>query len=126
MSKLGKNVVDIRQFRQQKKKQFLRENESQLRSFISSFLTRHIQVDFTLVSDMYLKQKIEQNEMAWDYHDLRDDVKDAMLQVYGSAIWTEIRLEPWFRAGYLSKDEVIDKATSEFVLLHPEVAGGYL
>ena len=126
MSKLGKNVVDIRQFRQKRKKQFLRENESRLRSFISNFLTRHIQVDFSLVSEMYLKQKIEQNEMAWDYHDLRDDVKDAILQVYGSAIWQEIRLEPWFRAAYLSKDEVIDRATSEFVLLDPEAVGGYL
>ncbi len=38
--------------------------------------------------------KVEQNEMALDYDDFRDALKDAIAMVYGVAIWEEPSSEP--------------------------------
>ena len=66
-----------------------------------------------------------ENEMAWDYLDFRDIVGEAIAEVLGDEIWKDIRSQPWFKTQYVSKEELLDRLTSLFII-GAAVSGGEL
>lgn len=110
------NVIDLQQYRKQRKRQYIKSHEHQLERFFEAFVSRHFKETYPLLSDQYMACKVSQNEMAWDYHDFRDALKEAIAIVYGAQIWQELRTQSWFDPKHLSAEEVIDRCTSFFIL----------
>lgn len=110
------NVICLVSFRRDKKRRFLIDNRRRLDDFFTRFITAHFKISFPLLKDAYQEHKLSQNELAWDYVDLREEIREAIRSVYGQVCWQDINKEFWFNRQMISFDEVIDRCTSQFVL----------
>lgn len=118
---MGK-IIELSKFKQDRKTAFLKSHEMRLEQFFEGFLNRHFQESFHIISEQYLAFRVNANEMDWDYHDFRDALKDAIAIVYGEQIWLEANATRWFNPKLISKDEVIDRCTSYFILRETRAA----
>ncbi len=110
------NIIDLGEARRRLRRSYLTENGSRLGKFVSSFVSTHFKTDFDAISSIYMQSKIADSELVWDFHDLRDDVRDAICKVYGDLVWSEINKERWFNRTYLSYDDIIERCTTELIL----------
>lgn len=118
----NENVICISAFRREKKLRYIAEHESHLREFFNRFVDHHFQINFGFINDVYMQRKVSQNEMAWDFHDFREELKHAIYTVYGDAIWSELIKEKWFNPVWLSRDEMAERCTSAFILAEGKAA----
>ena len=110
------NVIELSKFRNERKRSYLRANQTRLDRFFEAFVASHFQVNYLRISEHYMAVRYHQNEMAWDYHDFRDDLRDAINEAFGDAMWVEAQQLFWFDSRWLSRDEMIDRCTSFFIL----------
>lgn len=110
------NVTELDAFRRKRKKKFLEDNKVPLEDFFSRFVSKYFAIGFDVFNALYIQQKLQQNEMAWDYYDFREDLIEAISNVYGETIWQEINCEPWFNSRWLSFEEVIERCMRQFIL----------
>ena len=122
MSSPVSNVIDMNAARRKRKKEFLFENETRLKKFLCSFISRKIDMNFCTLSHAYLHYIASENEESWDYSDFREKVGSAIQSIYGNDLWHEITREHWFQSRFLSIEEIIDRTTTEFILADPVVA----
>jgi hypothetical protein len=115
-------IVDFKKYRVKRKKSFIAQNEALLRQFIQGFVQRNFKSSFTLVNSQYLAQRALENETAWDYHDFRDDLKEAITKVYGQLIWDEIQTMPWFDKQWFTPEDIIEECISYYILGETPVA----
>lgn len=116
------SLINLSRYRHQRKSTYLKAYEHQLEKFFEGFLTRHFKESFSILSAQYMACKVHQNEMAWDYDDFRDALKDAIAIVYGGAIWGEITQQRWFDKRFISQEEIIERCTTYFILQDTRVA----
>lgn len=117
-----RKIISLIQFKQDRKKSWRKKYAPALKRFTESFVHDHFRISFNILNDIYVHRKIQDNEMAWDYHDFRDDLRDAIREVYGQLIWDEARRQYWFDQRYLSKDELVELCISCFILGNSMVA----
>ena len=77
-----------------------------------------------MINQQYLAHKAYQNEMAWDYQDFREELKDAVRQVFGDQLWDEVRNLYWFDPQWITRDELIELCISYFILGKTKAANG--
>ncbi len=109
-------VTNLAQYRQQRRTLYLKSHSHLLEKFFAGFVSRHFKETYSILTAQYMSCKVLQNEMAWDYHDFRDSLREAIGDVYGDLIWAEIRNTYWFDHKLMSRDEVVDRCTTYFIL----------
>mgnify|MGYP007046356827 CR=1 FL=1 len=77
-----------------------------------------------MVNDFYMANKVQNNELAWDYQDLRQDLNDGIKEVFGDQIWLEINNQFWFDHRLMEKEELLEFVVSFFVLGSDQVFFG--
>ena len=109
-------IIDISEFRHKKRKNYMSKIETRLDEFLCQFIESHLKVDFIAITERYQADMLAQSEMAWDYQDLRDSVGEAIDMTYGEEIYLQLRQQYWFDAKLISKDAVLERVLSTFVL----------
>ncbi|SMF21644.1 hypothetical protein [Pseudobacteriovorax antillogorgiicola] len=109
-------IVDLTEYKQQRKKLFLEKNKTFLDDYIRGFIYSHCQLSYDVFQQHYLNARQQDNEMAWDYLDFRDTLAEVVTDVIGASLWTDIQRQPWFRKGLLNRDEVMDRMISLFII----------
>jgi hypothetical protein len=113
---MGSKVIYLNEYRQKKKKIFRERHKSRVENFIAAFIGQNFKVNFYDLNQQYLAYKSYENEMAWDYCDFREELKDAIKQVFGQQLWNEINSLYWFDPQWISQDELFELCTSSFIL----------
>ncbi len=109
-------VTNLKQYRRDKKKEWLRHNKVRIESFIRSFLNRYFHADILWVfndpqavtSDYLLKP--------WDYVDQRELAYEIMHHLLGGTLKEELELQWWFDSRYFELEEALDKCLSIYLL----------
>lgn len=110
------DLIQLSKFRNEHKRSYLKANQSRLDRFFEKFVALHFRTNYDSLSERYMALRYQQNEMAWDYHDFREDLKEAIDEAFGDVLWEEVKMLFWFDGRWLSRDEVMDRCTSFFVL----------
>jgi len=142
------NVVLLNRYRHKQKKAWLAKHGSRLDRFIEQFIHANFNVDFQLVSDAYQHERTSQqlnlacdgtfdrannvsesycadtssyvmSDLAWDYHDLRDVLETAITDAFGDVLWQELEKQYWYDSRCFSRDEVLDRLLTRFILGEP-------
>ena len=121
---MSSNVISLKEYRQLRKKLFMERHQTRVENFITSFISQNFKMNFDMINQQYLAHKAYQNEMAWDYQDFREELKDAVRQVFGDQIWAEVRALYWFDPQWISRDELIELCISYFILGKTKAANG--
>ena len=109
-------VIQLNLFRKKKKQQFFEKNKSLLDDFIRGYIASQGLLSYEVFQRSYLENCHYQNEQAWDYLDFRDTLSDAISEVIGEQIWKEVQGQSWFKPQFLSKDEVMDRLISIYII----------
>jgi hypothetical protein len=110
------NVLQIKSYRKQKRQSFFRKHGEKLDRSIQNFIHGNMNFDFIAIAERYLNERASNNEMAWDYLELRDNLREAIGETFGKEIARELKKFVWFDASLVSEDEVIDRCLSAFIL----------
>lgn len=113
-------VIDLGAARRRRRLRYLRDTEGLLGQFLRDFVQHNFKIDFAVIHDLYRKEKLAQNEQAWDFHDLREVISDAIRSVYGGLLWQEVCKQRWFKPAMIDRDELIERCTSQFILSNAE------
>jgi len=109
-------VVDLRKYRHRQRKTWLAKYGVRLDRFVANFIALHFHDDFARVSAIYQTQCREEAQLCWDYHDLRETLEEAIATTFGDQIYGELQRQFWFDERIVSRDEVMERVTSSFVL----------
>lgn len=115
-------VISLDSYRTSKRRLYMERHGTRLQKFIEAFVLLNFKTSFAAISQDYLAQRVHNNEEAWDYYDFRDLIRDGIMEVFGDQVWNEIRRCHWFDPQWISKEEVIDKLVSFFILGKTNVA----
>lgn len=109
-------VVNLSEYKKSKKRQFLEKNKTFLDDYIRHYIFNHCQLSYDVFRHHYINIKQQDNEMAWDYLDFRDTLSEAITEVLGKSLWEDIQRQHWFQPQLLSRDEVMDRTISLFII----------
>ncbi len=109
-------LISLDQYRSHQKRLYMERYGARLEKFIEAFVLQNFKTSFALVNQHYLTQRVNDNEEAWDYYDFRDLLKEGIAVAFGDQVWDEVRNFHWFDSQWLSRDEVIDKVVTVFIL----------
>lgn len=112
----NKNIIELKAYRQTRRKSYLRQHGERLETFLSEFLEAHVPFDFHDLSQMYLANQAHAQHESWDYTDLREVVASALDHCLGEAVIAALRSQRWFDESFVTFDEVMDRCTSLFIL----------
>lgn len=142
------NVILLNRYRHKQKKAWLAKHGPRLDRFIDLFIHSNFNVDFQLVSDAYQHERNHRqlslacdgtfdnvlgsgegypaegagyvmSDLAWDYHDLRDVLETAITDAFGDVLWQELEKQYWYDSKCFSRDEVLDRLLTRFILGEP-------
>jgi len=111
-----KSVVDIKKFRHRQRKAWLAKHRVRLDRFIAHFVDLHFQDDFARITELWQDECRNHADFAWDYHDFREMLVEAITETFGDLLWNELQKQFWFDSRWLSRDEVMERCTTTFVL----------
>lgn len=117
-----KAVISLDSYRVKRRRLYLQQHRTLIDEFIQFFIGQNFPSNFDHLESRYLAVKSYQNEMAWDYYDFRECLKEAIGEVFGQQLWAEIRKKNWFNSTFISQEELVDRCLSLFVL-GPAVSG---
>jgi hypothetical protein len=109
-------VISLDSYRWKRKRLYMAQHRSLIDDFVRFFIRQNFQSNFAHLEDRYLALKSLQNEMAWDYYDFRECLREAILEVFGQQLWQEIRHKSWFDPIFITQEELIERCVSIFVL----------
>ncbi len=115
-------VINLDQFRRKNRKAYLAKYSDRLDKLISTFVMTHIDTDFRQLASDFLTGKYGSNEEAWDYVDFRELLSEAIDQVFGDMLMDLIKTQHWYDRTMISRDEIIERSITAYVLGHQRVA----
>lgn len=109
-------ILDFLEYRKEKKRQFLLKTKALLDDYIRGFIFNHCQLSYEVFQNHYLSAMQQQNELAWDYLDFRETLTEVVTEVMGQQLWLDIQQQTWFRRDMLSREEVMDRTISLYII----------
>lgn len=108
-------VVQLSDFRGRSRKLFFRKHGSRLDNFIKRFIDTNIDVDFIQIQEDY-QELCAKSGTSWDYVRFREVLTEALDEVFGKMLYSQLQQERWFDARLITKDEVIERCLSVYVM----------
>jgi len=110
------HLVNLKSFRKKKRDEFYRKHGSKLDIFILRFMNENFPTDFFQIALYYQELQMQNEELLWDYVAFRDLLIDAVEKTFGSALMNELEKQPWFDRLSISKEEVVERCLSIFII----------
>lgn len=108
-------VIQLAVFRRSTRKAFLGKYGPRLDRFIRRFIESNIDVDFRQIQDDY-QDLCARAGTSWDYIHFREILTDALDELFGKTLYDLLLREPWFDARLITKDEIIERCLSAYVM----------
>ncbi len=111
------NVVELKDYKKKLRKTFLTKYKTRLDRFISRYIDQHLDVDLLRLS--YTSHDAlngYDQEVSWDYVSFREVLAEALDQTVGKDLYDLLKLEPWFDAKIVTRDEIIERCLSDYIL----------
>lgn len=115
-------ITSLTEYRATRKRLFMQDHKQRVERFVKSFISKNFKINYDMINQYYLTQKASENELAWDYHDFRDELKDAIAKVFGEQMWREVKTMYWFDPICISKDELLETCMTVFILGNTKAA----
>lgn len=112
---MGK-VINLTEFRCKTRKDYLAKNGARLDAFIHRWVKQNIDVDFRQLAEDFQQGQSGGDYTAWDYAEFRDLLTEALDQAFGETIYRLLRDQHWFDDRQISKDELIERCLSAYIL----------
>ena len=109
------NVVYLSEFRSSTRKAFLGKHGTRLDRFIRRFVDSHIDVDFRQIQDDY-QELCARAGTSWDYVHFREVLTEALDELFGKTVYELLLREYWFDAKLITKDEIVERCLSAYVM----------
>jgi len=109
-------VTNLVEYRKARKRQFLEKNKVFLDDYIRAYVFTHCQLSYEVFQHHYLNAMQQQNELAWDYLDFRETLSEVVSSYIGQTLWADIQKQNWFPKGLLSREEIIDRTISLYII----------
>ena len=117
-------VYDIKEFRQKKRKEYMRKHAWRLERFVSSFVRSHMCLGFGDLVERYQSELLASLEASWDYTDFREILQDAISHAFRGELTQELRKFHWYDHRFISVDQVIDLCISAYVMAQTRAESG--
>jgi hypothetical protein len=110
------NVISLREYRKRLRKVFLTKHKVRLDRFIARFIDHHLDMD--LLRDTYAAQTADGShlEASWDYSEFRDILAETLDRTVGQDLYRQLKSEKWFDHRLVTRDEVIERCLSDYIL----------
>jgi len=110
------NVLNLAQYRKRTRKTYLSKYGTRLNRFLERFVEQHMTVDFRQMASDYQAGRFAAYEGAWDYVHFREILAEAMDEVFGELLYGELQKERWFDARVVTKDELVERCLSLYIM----------
>lgn len=111
------NIVELTDYKRKLRKSFLAKHKARLDLFIGRFINQHLDMDLLRLS--YTQHDgvdgLSQEE-SWDYVAFREILVDALDQTIGTELYSQLKRERWFDSRVVTRDEVIERCLSGYIL----------
>ena len=109
-------LFQLAQYRRKARQAFLAKYAARIDHMIESFVRLHVDVDFRQLADDFQSGRYGQDQASWDYVEFREVLAEALDEVFGKAMYEMLKRQYWFDCNVISKDEIVDRCLSTYVL----------
>lgn len=109
-------VTCITNFRRARRNQYLAEHGKRIDSFIRNFIRFNVDYDFQYIANAYVRSRAGDNQVSWDYLDLREELRDVIARELADVIYNELCKTKWFDQRVLDLEQIADRCFSLFIL----------
>jgi hypothetical protein len=109
------NVVNLAGYRRKTRKAFLTKYGSRLERFVESFVNHNLDVDFRQLAHDY-QVACQESGASWDYVHFREVLSESIDAAFGAVLYQELLKQPWFDERYVTKDEIIDRCLTAYIM----------
>ena len=109
-------VLQLDVYRRKARQAYLAKYAGRIDRLIESFVKLHVDVDFRQLADDFQSGRYGQQQASWDYVEFREVLAEALDEVFGKAMYEMLRSQHWFDGSVISKEEIVDRCLSTFVL----------
>ena len=110
------NLILLDDFRKKKRKIFLLKHKAQLERFIARFIDQHLDMDLLRFAFGRVSQEGDFQEESWDYVEFREILAEVIDQAIGRELYQLLKEEAWFDSRLMTRDEVIERCLSDYIL----------
>lgn len=112
---MGK-VINFTNYRKKARKQYMAKYGARIERQVQHFIRHNVECDFQQLAEEYQAEQQESDMVSWDYVHFRDILAEALDQVYGQALYEQLRTQTWFDSSMIHKDELIDMCLTTYIL----------
>ena len=109
-------VTNLSNYKRKFRKVFLAKHGARIDRMVEGFLRLNVDCDFVQLAEDYQSGQQGLDLPSWDYIHFREILAEALDQVFGNALYDQLRMQPWFDSSLIRRDEVIDLCLSTYVL----------
>ncbi|MBM4252657.1 MAG: hypothetical protein FJ146_11850 [Deltaproteobacteria bacterium] len=109
-------VINFTIYRKKARKQYMAKYGRRIERLVQNFIRHNVECDFQQLAEEYQAGQQDGDMVSWDYVQFRDIVAEALDQVYGAALYEQLKTQPWFDGTMIHKDELIDMCLTTFIL----------
>ena len=110
---MGK-LIHLNRYRKDQKRHYLSRHSHQLDEFIATFLDRYMPCDFIRIANAYQDYRRDNAELAWDYIEFREMLKETIADSLAYALTAE-QTPRWLDPRYISVDDIVERCISNYV-----------
>ncbi len=115
---MGK-IVKLSGYRKRGRQAYLNRCGGQISDFIQKFITNHVEIDFSTLSNRYQDACRDNLAEAWDYMEFREALRDAFEEAYFEVLLEEIQKESWFDSRFASPKQILELCISAYITEDP-------
>ncbi len=107
-------LIHLERYKGQKRKDYLKRYDTQIKKFVGNFLDSHLSVSYEDLSYYFIAQ--QQHAQSWDYVDFRDTLRDGFYDAFAKELLKACQGQYWFDERYLTEDELVEHCVSHLIL----------
>ena len=120
--RVGSKIIDLNEARVRRRKRYLAQHGDRLNTFIEDYVENHMPFDISDLTQIYVNALQHDGHSEWCHIDFREVVGTAINYCLGEALMEALKATSWYDMSYISREEVIDRSTSYFILRTGRVA----
>ena len=109
-------LIQLALYRRKARQTYLAKYAGRIDHLIESFVRLHVDVDFRQLAEDFQSGRSGQDHPSWDYVEFREVLAEALDEVFGKAMYEMLQRQHWFDCTVISKDEIVDRCLSTYVL----------
>lgn len=116
------NVITLATYRRRSRKAYLAKYGGRLDLFVERFVRSQMDIDFRQLADDYVSGRYGEHQEAWDYVHFREALAEALDELFGHALYQELRAQRWFDPRMITQEEIVDRCLSTYIMARCQYA----